>query len=73
MQSNSSTLLFPQVTRMGHANRVDTMELYWGMVTFVVCVMALSLCLPWIDALTKYLEDLRHRINTEPSEGKSPE
>jgi len=49
------------------------MELFWGMLSFSVCVMALSLCLPWIDALTKYLEDLRHRINTEPSERKRPD
>lgn len=56
---------------MGHANRVDKMELYWGMIIFGVCVMALSLCSPWIKVLTKYLEDLGRRGDKEPCKNKS--
>lgn len=49
------------------------MELYWGMVIFSVCVMALGLCLPWIEALTKYLEGLVHQDEKETGEVKSPD
>ena len=41
------------------------MDLYLGMIIFGVCMIALSLCLPQIEALSKYLEGLRDRINKE--------
>lgn len=42
------------------------MDLYLGMIIFGVCMIALSLCLPQIEALSKYLEGLGAQKKIEP-------
>lgn len=42
------------------------MDLYLGMIIFGVCVIALSLCMPALDALIKYLEGLRDQKKDVP-------
>ncbi|WP_156909507.1 hypothetical protein [Ottowia thiooxydans] len=42
------------------------MDLYLGMIIFGVCVIALSLCMPQLEALIQYLEGLRDQRKDEP-------
>ena len=51
---------------MGHAKRVNKMDLYLGMIIFGVSVIVLSMCMPALDALAKYLEGLRDQKKDEP-------
>ena len=44
----------------------EKMDLYLGMIIFGVCMIALSLCLPQIEALSKYLEGLGAQTKNEP-------
>jgi hypothetical protein len=51
---------------MGHANRVNKMDLYLGMIIFGVSVIVLSMCMPALDALIQYLEGLRDQTKNAP-------
>jgi hypothetical protein len=51
---------------MGHTNCVNKMDFYLGMIIFGVCVIALGLCMPKMDALIQYLEGLRDQTKNEP-------
>lgn len=51
---------------MGHTNRVKKMDFYLGMIIFGVCVIALGLCMPKMDALLQYLEGLRDQTKNAP-------